>query len=167
MISRLECRNVTKRFDVFSIENIDFIANQGEILGIIGVNGSGKSTLIKVLLGAYRLYEKDSGTFGMQDADCDRFYEFDGKNNSRIYKGHVAYVFNETPFQSYRRAEEIGFLYGKYYEKFDINMYYEYLKKYDISGHSKIKNLSTGERVKQQLAFALATNAAYKESCSY
>lgn len=35
----------------FGLENIDFTANNGELIGIVGISGSGKSTLLKILTG--------------------------------------------------------------------------------------------------------------------
>jgi simple sugar transport system ATP-binding protein len=38
---------------VGALTNVDFYANRGEIVGLVGDNGAGKSTLIKILMGIY------------------------------------------------------------------------------------------------------------------
>jgi simple sugar transport system ATP-binding protein len=45
---------ITKRFGtITALNNVDFVVNQREIVGLLGDNGAGKSTLIKVLTGVH------------------------------------------------------------------------------------------------------------------
>ena len=39
--------------DFYALQNIDFTAEKGDVIGIIGVNGSGKSTLSNLIAGVY------------------------------------------------------------------------------------------------------------------
>lgn len=55
----LLCNNLNKSFGIdFILENISFIVNEGDKIGIIGVNGIGKIILFKIILG---IYGYDSG----------------------------------------------------------------------------------------------------------
>ena len=54
----LEVRNLTKKFEKFSLDNISFKLEPGYIMGFIGPNGAGKSTTIKLIM---NLLKKDSG----------------------------------------------------------------------------------------------------------
>jgi D-xylose transport system ATP-binding protein len=55
----LELKGVSKRFGaVQALTNVDFQANSGEIMALVGDNGAGKSTLIKGIAG---IYPFDSG----------------------------------------------------------------------------------------------------------
>lgn len=48
----IEVKNLSKRFGSFmAVEDISFVLNEGEILGLLGVNGAGKTTTIQMLLG--------------------------------------------------------------------------------------------------------------------
>lgn len=48
----LETQNLTKQFgDLTAVDNIDFVIEQGEIVGIIGPNGAGKTTFVNLLTG--------------------------------------------------------------------------------------------------------------------
>jgi ABC-type sugar transport system ATPase subunit len=48
----IRTEGLTKEFDTIkAIQNVDFSANKGEIMAIVGDNGAGKSTLIKMLCG--------------------------------------------------------------------------------------------------------------------
>ena len=50
----LEVRRLTKRFGgLVAVADLDFIVNEGEILGLIGPNGAGKSTTFNVIAGTY------------------------------------------------------------------------------------------------------------------
>ncbi|MGF1649911.1 MAG: ABC transporter ATP-binding protein [Hyphomicrobiaceae bacterium] len=50
----LEVKGLTKKFGGFTaINNVNFIVEQGEILGLIGPNGSGKSTTFNCVAGMY------------------------------------------------------------------------------------------------------------------
>jgi branched-chain amino acid transport system ATP-binding protein len=50
--SLLEVRNVTRRFGALvAVDDVSFVVDKGQILGIAGPNGSGKSTLFNVITG--------------------------------------------------------------------------------------------------------------------
>jgi D-xylose transport system ATP-binding protein len=56
----LELKGVSKRFGaVQALTNVDFQANSGEIMALVGDNGAGKSTLIKGIAGIYPFDDGD------------------------------------------------------------------------------------------------------------
>jgi ribose transport system ATP-binding protein len=55
----LEMSGISKRFPgVTALDSVQFSADRGEVVGLVGENGAGKSTLMKILAGIYR---PDSG----------------------------------------------------------------------------------------------------------
>jgi branched-chain amino acid transport system ATP-binding protein len=55
----LEIESLSKNFGgVRAVDEVDFHADEGEIVGVIGPNGAGKTTLFNVVTG---FYERDSG----------------------------------------------------------------------------------------------------------
>ena len=55
----IEIKDLTKKFENFTLGPINLNIPRGTIVGYIGQNGAGKSTTIKLLLG---LLKKDSGS---------------------------------------------------------------------------------------------------------
>ena len=54
----LEIKNLNKKYDNFSLKNINIELPKGMIMGLIGENGAGKSTTIKAILNTIK---RDSG----------------------------------------------------------------------------------------------------------
>ena len=53
----VEIKNITVQYsDVTALDNVSFVVNQGDFLGIIGPNGAGKSTLFDSMLGLNTKY---------------------------------------------------------------------------------------------------------------
>ena len=51
-MSQLQCRNVTISYEKdIIVKNLNFYANTGEYISIVGENGTGKSSLLKAILG--------------------------------------------------------------------------------------------------------------------
>ena len=46
----IDIKNLTKRYDGFTLDNISFSVPKGSIMGFIGQNGAGKTTTINSLL---------------------------------------------------------------------------------------------------------------------
>lgn len=63
----LEGTGVTRNFGgLMAVNKVDFVVNQGEIVGLIGPNGAGKTTLFNLISGALRVR---SGTIRFKGED--------------------------------------------------------------------------------------------------
>jgi branched-chain amino acid transport system ATP-binding protein len=63
----LVAAGIAKRFDAFlAVDNVDFLLEGAEAVGIVGPNGAGKTTLLNLLAGAYR---PSAGTVTFGGAD--------------------------------------------------------------------------------------------------
>ena len=66
----LETTRVRKWFgDTHAVDDVDFVVNQGELLGLIGYNGAGKTTLVNLISGLLR---PDAGRIVFDGADVTR-----------------------------------------------------------------------------------------------
>jgi len=76
--------------------------------------------------------------------------------DEKTFKKQFAYVSHENPFLDSYKVKELGELYGCYYDGFTMKRYLENLKRFEIPVKSAIVNLSKGQQIKVQLAFALS-----------
>ena len=60
MDAMLEMRQVTKRYENFTLDHVDFVVPKGYVTGLIGENGAGKTTLMKAALGLIRTEEGEN-----------------------------------------------------------------------------------------------------------
>ena len=66
----IEVRNLRKTFkDVVAVENVSFVARDGEVTGLIGPNGAGKTTTLRIL---YTIMKPDSGIALVDGHDASR-----------------------------------------------------------------------------------------------
>ena len=91
----LHMEDISKAFPgVQALDNVDFEAAAGEVVGLVGENGAGKSTLMKILCGAYR---RDAGLIFLhgQETEIESPYHAQRLGIAIIYQ-----EFNLTPNQS-------------------------------------------------------------------
>lgn len=144
----LEFRNVEKKSKKFELKNISFTAEEGFITGIVGVNGAGKTTLLNLL--------KD------EKADYSGEILFDGeniKNNHDAFRGMLGFVSDDNAFfEEFTVAQNVAML-SCFYPEWNAELFKEKMKAFEVSTGKKMSALSRGERVRFQLAFAMAHNA--------
>lgn len=156
----MTCRNVTKKWEHFTLDGISFDLEPGYIMGVIGRNGTGKSTLLQTLMGSLKMDCMDGGEEGTRGLGMDA--QIDGVSifkDSKGYKAQFAYVLHETPFFQGGGALENGMVYGSYYKGFDLEKYKKLLEEFDIPPKRSLARLSDGQQIRQQLAFALSYDA--------
>ena len=143
------CKDLTLGYDGRAVaENLNFEAEKGDYLCIIGENGTGKSTLIKTLLG---LNKPLSGEI---------------KREASFSPRRIGYMPQKTPLQkdfpaSVREVVLSGCLGGKgfwsFYTKADRKKAAEVMERLDISGLADrcIRELSGGQQQRVFLARAM------------
>ncbi|MBR3461893.1 MAG: ABC transporter ATP-binding protein [Clostridiales bacterium] len=146
----IEVRNLNKSYKRFKLENASFVLRPGKVTGLIGANGAGKSTILRSLIG---LVKKDSGEI-LVDGN---------KVNDLGEKLKVGYVCQDLKIYAGQKMSDVaGFVKDIYKDSWDNGLYEHYLK--DVFGFDydlKIKELSTGMRVK----FFIALELAKKPEC--
>ena len=156
----LEVKNVSKYLErevwnrnqrsiqSFSLKNFDFTIEPGYIVGMIGCNGSGKTTLIHTILG---VFQPDEGEIIVDGHDR--------KQEAYEAKQEIAFVTDEMIFPIGMTAVDIGKCFGPCYRAFDYKKYISLCERFQIPLKKIMKKLSTGMKIKVQLAFAMARDA--------
>ncbi|MBQ3545035.1 MAG: ABC transporter ATP-binding protein [Lachnospiraceae bacterium] len=149
----IEARNLSykekKSKNDFSIDNVCFKLEDGYIMSLLGKNGSGKTTLLNLI---YGMLKSDSGEvlWNGEVVNGDNGYDF---------KCDVAYVGGEDwCFLSKSINDNVEIL-KCLYEDFNVELYEEYLKYFDLKESDRTKEyskLSTGQMMLFQIAFAMA-----------
>lgn len=135
-------------FKGYSLNNVNLEIPKGYITGVIGPNGAGKSTLLKMIMG---LYPKMRGSISVGGYDCLKQRE-----NVLDITGFVS---EEREFFMEYSAMENENMYRPFYPKWNEKKYQEYLRMMDIPANTKLCNLSKGNYIKYQFAFALAAES--------
>ena len=89
MLNAVEISNLTVKYpEVVALDDVSFVIEQGDFLGIIGPNGAGKSTLFDSMLGLNTTY---TGTIKFFDQDIKK---------SKTYHKEIGYVPQKPEFEN-------------------------------------------------------------------
>lgn len=141
----IEVRNLNKTYKSFKLGNASFDLESGEITGLIGVNGAGKSTILRILIG---LVKSESGEISI-----------DGNKVSDLgEKLRVGFVSQELNIYSDQKMSALSaFVKDIYRKQWNDDLFRHYMNDvFALKDDLKIKELSTGMRVKSFLAMELA-----------
>lgn len=144
----MELNNLNKKIGDLNLSDINLKIESGYIVGLLGVNGSGKTSLIRTIL---NLYKKDNGVINING--------FSMEINEKEAKNQIGFVLDEDMFEETMSVISNAKIFGSLYDNFDENLFKEFCKNFNIPLNKKLGKLSTGLRVRFQLAFALAHDA--------
>ena len=145
MKNAIEVKGLTKKYQLFKLDDVSFTVPGGTIVGLIGENGAGKSTTLKCIL---NLIRRDGGEITL--------LEKDNVKDERLVKEDIGVVLDETGFHDTLTADMVGNVLSRIYQKWDKNLYQELLKRYDLPRNLFLKEFSKGMRMKLAIAAALA-----------
>ena len=144
----IEVRNLTKEYENFKLENVSFNVGKGIIMGFIGENGAGKSTTIKAIL---NLIKKDNGLITVLGKEINR--------NEKGIKNELGIVLNDGNFNEKLNVKAINKIMKNIYKRWDDDVFYKYIEKFNIDTSKKIEEFSKGMKMKLSIAIALSHKA--------
>lgn len=144
----VDCKNVSKKLGTFYLEDVSVELPEGYILGLVGPNGSGKTTFLHTLLG---LYQPNQGSIRVDGKEYEK--------EEREIREMTGVVLLDEMFESGLTLEQNALFYGNYYSKYDHELLRQYLIRFELDGAKKYKQLSRGEKIKFEFAFALSHDA--------
>ncbi len=142
----IECNNITHYYGKRLIyENLSFEVKRGSILGLLGKNGTGKTTIINILNGYLKPNAGSCSLFG------ERMDEIKPQTKARVgllLEGHIQH--------SYFNVEQIEKFYGRFFPKWNREVYYELLKKLQVTSNQRLSTMSCGQRSQVALGLLFA-----------
>ena len=148
MDNLLKIENLNKKYDRFKLKDISFEVKPGKIVGFIGRNGAGKTTTIKSIM---NLIHYDSGKIYAFDKDM---IQFELENKQRI-----GFSLSELNYYPDKKVYQIVDVVKRFYKDFDMEQFNKLCNLFNIDKDKKLRQLSSGMKVKYSLALALSHKA--------
>lgn len=144
----IEIKNLKKKYnDRFELGEIDVTIPKGVIVGLIGENGAGKTTLIKSMLNIIKIDNGEIKIFGK-----------DYKKEEKAIKEDIGVVLDNMFFPELLNAKDINNSMKNIYQNWDSNLYFSYIKEFNLPDNKPIKTMSKGMRKKLEIATAISHN---------
>lgn len=144
----LEVKNLSKHYPTFELKDVSFSLESGHIMGFIGRNGAGKSTSLKCI---YNLVAPDSGSICYEGEEIR-------KNESKA-KSEIGLLFGEITYYPNKTLKAMTSVSKTFYPAWNESLYRQYLKDFALDENKKLKDLSSGMKVKYGLVLALCHGA--------
>lgn len=144
----LEVNSLKKHYNNFDLEDVSFSIPEGTIMGLIGENGAGKSTVINMIIGAV---SKDAGRIAL--------FGKDSKNIEDTLRNDIGTVLAGCGFPEELCAYDADKILKSIYSNWEEKKFLDYLSKFGLDKKKKIKDYSTGMKMKFELAVTLSHGA--------
>lgn len=141
-MNNIEVKNLNKKFDTFSLNDINIEIPEGKIVGLIGENGAGKTTLIKCIL---NVMNKDSGEVLLF-----------GENFKDSLKKDIGVVFDDSFINQTMTINDLNIIMKNIYKDWDQALFFKYIKEFKLPRKKEIKRLSTGMKKKVEIATCIS-----------
>lgn len=141
----LELEHVTGRGKGFALQDISFAIEPGYIVGLAGKNGAGKTTLFHYILDEKKRYRGSIRLCGA-DIHADHTKALDA----------IGFISEENEFLRGESVRENAALYGAFYRNWDMEEFIKRTEQMELPLNRMVGNLSRGEFIRFQLAFAMA-----------
>ena len=144
----IEIKNLTKRYDGFTLDNVSFNVPKGSIMGFIGQNGAGKTTTINSLL---NIINWDSGEIRLLGREMPK-YEYEVKEQ-------ISAVFDVLPFNDDLSAKQLNRIMRGIWKEWDEECFLNFMERFQLPYKKKFGQFSKGMKMKLQIAAGLSHNA--------
>ncbi len=148
MESNLSLKNVTKKYDGFTLDHVSIDVPSGCIMGFIGANGAGKTTTIKLILD---LIHKDEGQISVLG-------QTDGSGLSKV-KEDIGVVLDESNFPDNMSVKDVNRIMKNIYQNWKEEKFFSLSQRFGLPLDKIVKNYSRGMKMKLSIAVALSHNA--------
>ncbi|GFN29960.1 ABC transporter ATP-binding protein [Paenibacillus xylaniclasticus] len=131
----------------FRLGPIDLDIAEGFVTAIVGPNGSGKSSTFRLLLD---LAKPNAGSLTVLGCKV-------GEGDDREWKRQIGYLPEDSSKEDeYLRGSEKAAFVRQWYPDWDVNLYQDLLRRFEIDDSLKLGKMSKGMRRKFELALVMA-----------
>ena len=141
----LRLKEVTKKYEGFTLDHVSIDLPSGCIMGFIGANGAGKTTTIKCLLG---LIHMDGGEITILGQP--------GDSGLRQAKEEIGVVLDESNFPDNMRVKDVNLIMKNLYRNWEEEKFFSLAQRFDLAPDKIVKNYSHGMKMKLSIAVALS-----------
>ncbi len=147
-MNAIETKELTKKYQGFSLDHLTLALPQGCIMGLIGANGAGKSTTIKLIL---NLIHRDEGTVKLLGKD--------NREDLKLTKEDIGVVLDEVGISGCLTTMQVGKVMKNTFHNWDQKAYENYLRIFGLPEKKKFSEFSKGMKMKLGIAVALSHHA--------
>lgn len=147
-MNAIEIKNLCKSYTGFKLDNISLNLPEGCIMGLIGENGAGKSTIIKLIL---NIVKSDGGSVTLLGKDA--------ADNIKLLKEDIGVVLDDRGLPSCLNVKQIQKIMKNSFKNWSQPDFNDYIDRFALPVDIKIKDFSTGMKMKLNIAVALSHNA--------
>jgi len=149
---KLKLSNITYYYDNFrALNNMSFVLEEHQIMGLIGRNGSGKTTLLKVI--AHQLLQ-DKGEVIIDDEN------FSMKENNQykicLARETLGKTFEQTEVMKVKMIFDLA---ATLYKNWDMNYANHLIKRFKLNVNKKYNKISKGMKTTVGIILGLASRA--------
>lgn len=148
MAHTLEVRNLTKKYERFTLDRVSFDLPMGCIMGVVGENGAGKSTLFKAILNLIRRKEGEVLFWGKPLTDRDT-----------ELREQIGVAFDTLCFPEVLTLRQVGNIGRMTFKNWDGTRFQELITRFELPEKAEIKTYSKGMKMKLNLAVAMSHHA--------
>lgn len=148
MDNAIEVKNLNFNHKNLKLSDVNFEVRKGYVTGFIGANGAGKTTIIRIIMGLLK----------EQNGDLKVLGEYLSENPVDI-KNKIGFVYSELYMYENWNIKTIEKVVSKYYKEWDHDVFEGYINEFKLPYKQKIKQFSTGMKMKLSLAIALSHHA--------
>lgn len=143
----IEIKNLCKKYSGFELKSINLDLPKGTIMGLIGENGAGKSTTIKSILNIISRNDGKIKVFGL-----------DNQKQEKEIKEDIGVVLDDSFLSEYLTPVDINRVMKNFYKNWDESIYFKYVEDFKLPKEKKVKDYSSGMKMKIKIAIALSHN---------
>lgn len=143
----ISVKNLTKKYDGFTLDNVSFTIPMGSVVGFVGENGAGKSTTILALLGIISFDQGEVRLLGHRIGE---------REQDESWREQIGVVFDGCNFPASLKVKQIQKIMRNLYHTWDDEKFLSYVRRFELPMDKAVKDFSRGMKMKLSIATALS-----------